>query len=74
MPNGLPHANQIMNVEQVRSVCNPWGTLLVAAELLWRLWLLSHAAMRPSPLGLSRLAPSLLAPVVIFPGASASFP
>jgi len=25
MPNGLPHANQISNVEQVRWVCNPWG-------------------------------------------------
>jgi hypothetical protein len=23
MPNGLPHANQISNVEQVRWVCNP---------------------------------------------------
>jgi hypothetical protein len=25
MPNGLPHADQISNVEQVRWVCNPWG-------------------------------------------------
>ena len=25
IPNGLPHANQISNVEQVRWVCNPWG-------------------------------------------------
>ena len=25
MPNGLPSANHISNVEQVRWVCNPWG-------------------------------------------------
>src|SRR5437588_1430204 len=25
IPNGLPHADQISNVEQVRWVCNPWG-------------------------------------------------
>jgi hypothetical protein len=25
MPNGLPHANQLSNVEQVRWVCSPWG-------------------------------------------------
>ena len=25
IPNGLPHANLITNVEQVRWVCNPWG-------------------------------------------------
>jgi hypothetical protein len=25
LPNGLPHANQLSNVEQVRWVCNPWG-------------------------------------------------
>jgi hypothetical protein len=34
IPNGLPHANQITNIEHVLWVCNPgrW----VAAELLWR--------------------------------------
>ena len=25
IPNGLPHANRINNVEQVRWICNPWG-------------------------------------------------
>jgi len=25
MPNGLPHADQVSNVGQVRLVCNPWG-------------------------------------------------
>jgi hypothetical protein len=25
MPNGLPHADQVTNVDQVRWVCNPWG-------------------------------------------------
>jgi hypothetical protein len=25
IPNGLPHANDLSNIEQVRWVCNPWG-------------------------------------------------
>ncbi|MGE9008171.1 hypothetical protein ACO2JO_06290 [Leptospira interrogans] len=25
IPNGLPHANQVTKVEQVRWGCNPWG-------------------------------------------------
>src|SRR5947208_11546659 len=25
MPNGLPHANQVSNIDQVRYVCNVWG-------------------------------------------------
>jgi hypothetical protein len=25
IPNGLPHVNQLSNVEQVRWICNPWG-------------------------------------------------
>src|SRR4051794_41977049 len=25
LPNGLPHVNEVSNVEQVRWVCNPWG-------------------------------------------------
>ena len=25
MPNGLPHANQVSNIDQVRYVCNIWG-------------------------------------------------
>jgi hypothetical protein len=51
----------------------PAGTLLVAAELLWRLRLLSRAALRLSPLGASALGSSRLAPVVTFLGASAPF-
>ena len=25
MPNGIPQANQVSNVDQVRYVCNAWG-------------------------------------------------
>ena len=25
MPNGLPQANHVSNIDQVRMVCNPWG-------------------------------------------------
>lgn len=25
MPNGLPHAAHLSNIDQVRWVCNPWG-------------------------------------------------
>lgn len=25
MPNGLPHAEHLSNIDQVRWVCNPWG-------------------------------------------------
>jgi hypothetical protein len=25
MPNGLPNANQVSNIDQVRYVCNRWG-------------------------------------------------
>ncbi|WGS23548.1 MULTISPECIES: hypothetical protein [unclassified Bradyrhizobium] len=25
MPNGIPNAGQVPNVERVRLVCNPWG-------------------------------------------------
>ncbi|WGR91738.1 hypothetical protein MTX26_15225 [Bradyrhizobium sp. ISRA443] len=25
MPNGIPNAGQVSNVERVRVVCNPWG-------------------------------------------------
>jgi hypothetical protein len=25
VPNGMPQANQVSNVDQVRYVCNPWG-------------------------------------------------
>jgi len=25
MPNGLPHAGHLSNIDQVRWVCNPWG-------------------------------------------------
>jgi hypothetical protein len=25
MPNGIAHAKQVSNIDQVRYVCNPWG-------------------------------------------------
>jgi hypothetical protein len=40
MPNGLPDANQVSNIDKVRWVCNPWGRCHLAAELLRSLWLL----------------------------------
>ncbi|MFK4409739.1 hypothetical protein ABH991_006773 [Bradyrhizobium ottawaense] len=76
MPNGIPQADKIASgpaadVDQVRWVCNPWGPLLLASELLRRLRLLRRPAtlLRPAPVGLGP-SPPPLAPLVNDKGAA----